>query len=68
MSTGVNRVVKMNYADILKPPHPNIKPIPMKVITYLHGEPRVVWEEDEVDQMIVNENLQYAMIGMFSYG
>ncbi|KAH0695913.1 hypothetical protein KY289_013395 [Solanum tuberosum] len=37
-------------------------------ITYLHGEPRVIWEEEEVTQMIQNENLQYAIIGKFSYG
>ncbi|KAH0669551.1 hypothetical protein KY289_024044 [Solanum tuberosum] len=40
----------------------------MKPITYLHGEPRVIWEEAEVEQMIQNENLQYAVIGKFSYG
>ncbi|KAG5631911.1 hypothetical protein H5410_003628 [Solanum commersonii] len=31
-------------------------------IAYLHGEPYIIWEEEEVDQMIINENLQYAVI------
>ncbi|KAH0746415.1 hypothetical protein KY285_008072 [Solanum tuberosum] len=56
------------FANTLKPNKPIHKPIPMKQITYLHGEPRVIWEEDEVDQIIVNEDLQYAVIGKFSYG
>ncbi|KAG5577076.1 hypothetical protein H5410_057210 [Solanum commersonii] len=56
------------FANTIKPNKPVHKPIPMKQITYLHGEPRVIREEDEVDQMIVNEDLQYAVIGKFSYG
>lgn len=43
-------------------------PLAMKPITYLHGEPRVVWEEKEVIQMIANEELEYAVVGKFSYG
>ncbi|KAF3628036.1 hypothetical protein FXO38_03314 [Capsicum annuum] len=37
-------------------------------IAYLHGEPRIVWEEEEINQMIIKEDLQYAVIGKFSYG
>ncbi|KAG5605758.1 hypothetical protein H5410_027250 [Solanum commersonii] len=59
---------RSNYADILRPSTVNKKPIPMKPITYLHGEPRVIWEEAEMKKMIQNENLQYAVIGKFSYG
>ncbi|WMV41340.1 hypothetical protein MTR67_034725 [Solanum verrucosum] len=40
----------------------------MKPVAYLHGEPRVIWEEDEVEQMIIKENLEFAVIGKFSYG
>lgn len=40
----------------------------MKPIAYLHGEPHIIWEEEEVEQMIINEDLQYAVIGKFSYG
>ncbi|KAG5613744.1 hypothetical protein H5410_013568 [Solanum commersonii] len=42
--------------------------LPIMEIAYLHGEPRIIWEEEEVDQMIINEELQYAVIGKFSYG
>ncbi|WMV20196.1 hypothetical protein MTR67_013581 [Solanum verrucosum] len=40
----------------------------MKSIMYLHGEPRIIWEEEEVEQMIIKENLAFAVIGKFSYG
>jgi len=56
------------YAEKLKPKTFQYQPIPLKPITYLHGEPQVIWEQEEVNQMIVNENLEYAVIGKFSYG
>ncbi|KAH0658017.1 hypothetical protein KY289_026765 [Solanum tuberosum] len=56
------------YAEKLKPKTSQYQPIPLKPITYLHGEPQVIWEQEEVNQMIVNENLEYAVIGKFSYG
>ncbi|WMV41601.1 hypothetical protein MTR67_034986 [Solanum verrucosum] len=40
----------------------------MRPISYLHGEPRILWEEEEVTQMIHKENLQYDVIGKFFYG
>ncbi|KAG5609471.1 hypothetical protein H5410_020752 [Solanum commersonii] len=40
----------------------------LKPIAYLHGEPKIVWEEEEVEQMIVKKNLQYDVVGKFSYG
>ncbi|WMV54243.1 hypothetical protein MTR67_047628 [Solanum verrucosum] len=56
------------YAEKLKPKMSQYQPIPLKPIIYLHGEPQVIWEQEEVNQMIVNENLEYAVIGKFSYG
>ncbi|KAH0711972.1 hypothetical protein KY289_007931 [Solanum tuberosum] len=56
------------YAEKLKPKTSHYQPILLKPITYLHGEPQVIWEQEEVNQMIVNENLEYAVIGKFSYG
>ncbi|WMV14215.1 hypothetical protein MTR67_007600 [Solanum verrucosum] len=56
------------YASSLKQPKAQSKPIPLKPISYLHGEPQVICEHDEVNQMIINENLEYAVIGKFSYG
>ncbi|KAH0639363.1 hypothetical protein KY285_035949 [Solanum tuberosum] len=66
--TEVGQLHGGTYAEKLKPKTAHIKPIPLKPITYLHGEPQVIWEEEEVEQMIVNENLEYAVIGKFSYG
>ncbi|KAG5595474.1 hypothetical protein H5410_036706 [Solanum commersonii] len=60
--------LKKSYANILKPPQSQYNPILLKQIAYLHGEPRIVWEEKEVNQMIINEDLQYAVVGKFSYG
>lgn len=57
-----------SYASILKPPASSTKPLPLKLVSYLHGEPMVIWDQTEVDQMIVNESLQFAVIGKFSYG
>lgn len=58
----------LSYADSLKPQSGHIKKIPLKSVTYLHGEPIVLWEQEEVDKMIINENLECAVIGKFSYG
>lgn len=41
--------------------------IPIKDLIYVHGEPTVLWEED-MDNMIIQEDLQYAVIGKFAYG
>ncbi|KAG5632274.1 hypothetical protein H5410_003991 [Solanum commersonii] len=54
--------------DALGLKKPYKKPLPLKPISYLHGEPQVIWDVEEVNQIIVNENLEYAMIGKFSYG
>lgn len=40
----------------------------MKSVSYTNGIPRIVWTEDEVDRMNTIENLQFAVIGKFSYG
>lgn len=58
----------VSYADSLRQQKAHMKPVPMKPISYLHGEPHVIWEHEEVNQMIVNENLEYAVIEKFSYG
>ncbi|KAG5605256.1 hypothetical protein H5410_026748 [Solanum commersonii] len=54
-----------SYANSLRQKKSNIKRLPLKPISYLHGEPQVIWEVEEVNQMIVNENLEYAVIGSF---
>ncbi|KAK4706968.1 hypothetical protein R3W88_033478 [Solanum pinnatisectum] len=58
-----------NYAATLQPHIPKHVPLPLKPITYLHGEPRVVWgEEEEVTQMITNEELEFAVLGNIFFG
>uniref|UniRef100_M1DSS2 Uncharacterized protein n=1 Tax=Solanum tuberosum TaxID=4113 RepID=M1DSS2_SOLTU len=58
----------LSYTDSLKPQSGHIKKVPLKSVTYLHGETIVLWEQEEVDKMIINENLECAVIGKFSYG
>lgn len=60
--------MKGTYANTIKPTQPAHKPLPLKQIAYQHGEPRIVWEEEEINQMIINVDLQYSVIGKFSYG
>ncbi|MCE3051026.1 hypothetical protein HAX54_048779, partial [Datura stramonium] len=45
-----------------------VNAIPIKEINYAHGKPIILWEEEEVNSMIEQENLQFALIGKFSYG
>ncbi|KAH0632725.1 hypothetical protein KY284_035511 [Solanum tuberosum] len=65
---GMEPDTRRKYADVLRPASGIAKPIPMKPIAYLHGEPRIIWEEEEVEHMIIKENLEFAVIGKFSYG
>lgn len=39
-----------------------------KMPTYNNGFFHVTWTEDKVKRMNTLKNLQYALIGMFSYG
>ncbi|KAG5601056.1 hypothetical protein H5410_032426 [Solanum commersonii] len=61
-------VSNLNFLATLRPSPTVAKPIPMKLIVFLHGEPRVIWEEEEVEQMIIKENLEFVVVGKFSYG
>uniref|UniRef100_M1DWF8 DUF4283 domain-containing protein n=1 Tax=Solanum tuberosum TaxID=4113 RepID=M1DWF8_SOLTU len=68
LPTMFNDHNKPTYANTLVTQAQKSKPLPLKPITCLHGEPKIVWEEEEVEQMIINEKLQYAVVGKFSYG
>ncbi|KAG5628245.1 hypothetical protein H5410_013463 [Solanum commersonii] len=57
----------LSYASTLQPHTSKHVPLPLKPTTYLHAEPRVVWEEEEVTQMIANEELEFTVVGKFSY-
>lgn len=58
----------MTYTVALQPMIEKKVSILRKQITYLHGEPLIVWEEEKVSQMFMNEDLQYAVIRNFAYG
>uniref|UniRef100_M1DV65 Uncharacterized protein n=1 Tax=Solanum tuberosum TaxID=4113 RepID=M1DV65_SOLTU len=47
---------KITYAESLKPKATQIKLIPLKPITYLHGEPQVIWEQEEGPDLIKEED------------
>ncbi|KAH0664937.1 hypothetical protein KY285_026143 [Solanum tuberosum] len=57
------------YAHMLKPKKINLSIliIPPKPVVMLHGEPNITWKASEVKSLIIQENLQYAIIGKFSY-
>ncbi|KAH0641182.1 hypothetical protein KY285_037768 [Solanum tuberosum] len=57
------------YSEVLKPDQNNMitKPIQRKTVVYLHGEPQITWKSSKVQQLIIQENLQYAILGKFSY-
>ncbi|PHU17446.1 hypothetical protein BC332_13141 [Capsicum chinense] len=60
-------ITKPTFANILQSAIiPNMQ-LPLKEISYLHGEPHIIWEEEKVNQMIIKEDLQYAVIDKFSY-
>ncbi|KAF3672249.1 hypothetical protein FXO37_07631 [Capsicum annuum] len=71
-SEGVHPTPALNYAQILQPttqnpPKQSITAIPIKPIIFHHGEPTVQWSLDDEQRMIIHENLQYAIVGKFSY-
>ncbi|KAG5600133.1 hypothetical protein H5410_031503 [Solanum commersonii] len=54
------------YASLFRSTAGEVKWLPLKPISYQHGEPRVIWDQSEIEQMIINEDLQYAVVGKFS--
>ncbi|KAG5605538.1 hypothetical protein H5410_027030 [Solanum commersonii] len=54
---------KLNFLVTLRPKLLMAKPIPMEPITFLHGYSRVIWEDGEVEQMIIKENMEFVVIG-----
>ncbi|KAF3626726.1 hypothetical protein FXO38_29045 [Capsicum annuum] len=60
----------LKYSDLLKPKvyvHDTSR-VPPKLVIVMHGEPSVTRKSSEVRSLIVQENLQYTIIGKFSYG
>ncbi|KAK4360118.1 hypothetical protein RND71_022347 [Anisodus tanguticus] len=42
--------------------------VPFKPITYLHGEPTIIFNKEEIELMINQQDLRFAVVGKFSYG
>lgn len=40
----------------------------MNSLTYVHGELPLLWWEEEVNNMIIQEHMQHAIIGKLLYG
>ncbi|KAH0721973.1 hypothetical protein KY289_005017 [Solanum tuberosum] len=60
----------IQYANLLKP-KPITPPkliVPPKPVIILHGEPSITWKTSEVKSLIIQEKLQYAIVGKFSFG
>lgn len=73
---GAHKVIE-NNAALLKPVAMNmptqskkmeIEPIPIKKHDFVDGIPMVKWTDHEVNRMNIIENLNYAVVGKFSYG
>lgn len=47
----------VTYASRIAPICAQKQPILMKQIFYLHGEPSIIWEEEQVEEIIINEDL-----------
>lgn len=41
--------------------------ITIKDNTYIHGDPTVLWEQEEVQIIITKKGIQYSIIESFSY-
>lgn len=61
---------KQSYANVLKPNthFDTVSKIQPKPVIFVDGEPSITWMAAEVRSLIIHENLQYAIIGKFSYG
>lgn len=65
----------MKYADLIKPSAIKLhskgvhaETISIKGLSFNNEVPRVTWTEEEVQKMNIMENIQYTVVGKFSYG
>lgn len=60
---------KPSYTETLQPKPVEIeyKSVQLKSLSYVHREPCLVWDEEEVNNMIIEEKLQYVVVAKFSY-
>ncbi|KAG5616665.1 hypothetical protein H5410_016489 [Solanum commersonii] len=63
---NIGKPSTMTYANTIKPRSPQYKPVPMKQIAYLHGEPRIIWEEKEVAYVLIRTTLLENYVTLLS--
>ncbi|KAK4343228.1 hypothetical protein RND71_036322 [Anisodus tanguticus] len=42
--------------------------VPFKPVTYLHGEPTIRFNKEEIELMVNQQDLRFAVVGKFSFG
>lgn len=68
-ATSYAAIIKPNgYLNKVTKTTTVVDPIPIKKVGLIDGIPVVKWTEQEVNRMNIIENLQYAIVGKFSYG
>ncbi|KAG5608464.1 hypothetical protein H5410_019745 [Solanum commersonii] len=58
----------IQYGSLLKSKTITPTVVAAKPVIMLHGEPSITWKASKVRSLIIKENLQYVIIGKFSYG
>ncbi|KAF3655290.1 hypothetical protein FXO37_16019 [Capsicum annuum] len=62
--------MKTTYANLFKskPTTVEFEKVPHKPVVIKEEEPNITWKSSEIRNMIMYENLQFVIIGKFSYG
>ncbi|KAH0672430.1 hypothetical protein KY290_024672 [Solanum tuberosum] len=65
--TATSLPMEKSYINSISNGTPTSIHIALKEVIYVEGIPRIQWTEAEVDTMNKIENLQYAVVGKFTY-
>ncbi|KAH0706436.1 hypothetical protein KY285_010944 [Solanum tuberosum] len=65
--TNPSLPIGKSYINSITNDTPTSESIALKEVVYAEGVPRIQWTEAEVDTMNKIENLQYAVVGKFTY-
>ncbi|KAH0709069.1 hypothetical protein KY284_010496 [Solanum tuberosum] len=71
ITSDINNKPKLSFIDIMRQGdclRTNVEAVPCKPVQIVDGIPRIKWTEEEVKRMNIMENLEYAVVGKFSYG
>lgn len=60
---------KQTYANVLKPKSDTINEVrlPLKPVLLMDDEPSITWKSSEIQNLILQENLQFSIIGNFIF-